>query len=353
MQTRGAVWHLLAQAIGADSVRMHGRVMTLMLVAVLAGCAAVTPSPVESTPASPLAAPSTSANASSTPAAFAPATLGWWRSDAEILSIGRLDGTQTAQIATEPLWRDPLTHTQIVRGPVANLVLYGQTSGQQVEVHLVNALTGDDRVVAALPMTVGDIEVGPSGSQLFWIDIGQSAGVWRLDLGSGRRTRLLPPPETERGASGVVLAAVAIPRAELALSDDGRRVAALWCLPDRCRVQVASLETGEVGPVVPLPNWVNLLGFAREGVSVSAHCVPSPPAPILDGACQTPDARAIATELALSFAAGAELPAGWSFGMQAVPDAPFMSFELDAVAIPDDGGEPIVLEALGTFSGQG
>jgi len=39
--------------------------------------------------------------------------------------------------------------------------------------------------------------------------------------------------------------------------------------------------------------------------------------------------------------------------MQAVPDAEPMTFALDAVAIPPGGGEPIVLEALGGFFGQG
>jgi hypothetical protein len=329
-----------------------------LVVALLAGCASVNPSPSSSPTSSP--APTESAAASVVPLDLSQAAF-WrfgWTNDAEdhfgdnSLRVGLLDGTVTARVGRSELWQHP--DGPIIRGPTAGIVLYGRRLAAGIEVHLVSAATGEDHLLAAIPLDPDDVEIAPGGDAIYWIDRTMiTGGVWRLDVATGARTRVMAPAQPPAlPAGGTWLAAAAQPHAELALSADGSRVAALWCGVQTCLLQVMRLGEDALQAIVLAEAWHELLGFAKDGVALGAACADPLTQQVLDTWCEQPDARARAAHLALSFMVGVELPAGWTFDVVPDPDAEPMSFTLQAVAIPDDDGAPIVLEALGELHGQ-
>jgi hypothetical protein len=329
----------------------------------LTGCATSVPLP--SIVASPLAdTPGPSASIGEPSSSTLPLELAagsWWRlswtdggvamPDHEHLRVGLLDGIVTARIATADMWHEP-TNVPIVRGPVAGLVLYGRSTGDGIDLHLRSAATGADRVVAQMPSTVQDAEIAPGGNSIFWID-GSSTdgGVWHLDLATGRRTRLLTPVVVAAGQDGIVLAGVVRPRAQLALSADGSRLAALWCGVERCVLQVLRLETN-VTVAMPLDEtWHELLGLAGDSVVLQGICA-DPKKKMLSESCEDPDARAVAADWSFNLLFGAELPASWTLDVIRDPRAQVMEFTLLAIAVPGQGGRAIPLTALGLLFGQ-
>jgi len=342
--------------LSAESNRntMHGvkRIaLTWPLLVALAACTPQSPSPtvVPSPEPTPTASPVTELDFAST---------GWWRLGwiAELsddappsLRAGTLDGRVTAEIPTGDLWQDQLGFTG-VRGPVNGLVLYGHVVEAGVEFHLVSAITGVDRVVGQLPGSVADVVLSPDGS-LVWLETTGHPGVWRRDPESGAVQQLLAAVQVARFAPGIVLAAPIQPRTQLAMSADGRWVAALWCGLIDCELRALNLEEKSLvraGFAAP----VDLGGFGALGVAVGSHCVSLPGGRVEDGGCGQPDQFAWAADMARNAQAGVELPSGWLWGTRLAAGAEPMSFELEAVALPPND-EPIVLDALGHFAGNG
>ena len=218
----------------------------------------------------------------------------------------------------------------------------------------MDALTGVDRLVGRIAASAEDAEIGPTGQTVYWIDApAASGGVWRLDLKTGEQTRLLAPVQVASAPSGVALAAAVRPRADLAVSAAGHRLAATWCGTHSCLLQVADLGDGTLQELRYDETWHELLGFADDGVALSSQCADVAAARLGDGPCERPDRFARAAQLRSWVGAGVELPADWTIELVSMADAPPMSFLLDAVAVPANGGEPVPLEALGEFSGQG
>lgn len=332
-----------------------------MLGVLLAGCASVSPTPSASLPVTS----SATAAASSTAAATAPPPLDlaagtWWSSggwndntqDVQ-LQVGLLDGTRTTRVRVKDAWV-ARTNVPIVRGPAKGLVLYGRIVAEGIELHLVSAFTGVDRAALTVPSTADDAEVAPAGDIIYWIDRAVAGGgVWRADLAAGTRTQILAPLEVAAVQGGIVLAAAIEPRAELALSADGSKLAAMWCGRQGCLLQVVKLGDDAVqGARIP-EVWHDLLGFADDGVALAGVCVDPVTQGVRNTECEHPDARARVAELQLSFALAVELPPGWTFDLIPDPNAPPMSFQLQAVAVPAGGGDPVTLEVLGPLSGQG
>lgn len=271
--------------------------------------------------------------------------------DHEHLRVGTLDGTVIARIPAAELWHEA-TNVPIVRGPVAGLVLYGRWSAVGIDLHLVSAGTGADRVVAPVPSSTQDVELAPGGGAIFWIDTStDDGGVWRLDLRTGIRTRLLPRVDVPVATSGMVLAAPTAPHAQLALSADGRRLAALWCGLERCTLQVLNLDGAKVSGMTLTETWHDLLGFAGADVTLNGACADLATQTVSD-ACMGPDARAMAAEWSLNFLFGVELPAGWTLDVIRDPHAQPMEFAFQTVAIPGQGGQSITLTAPGLLFGQ-
>lgn len=335
------------------------RVRVLLLVALLAGCASVSPSPSASVSPSP--EPSTShpePSGSTAPLDLASVPiwrLGWTDGVAmqEVgLRVGMADGAVSARIATQGMWLEP-SDLPIVRGPAAGQVLYGRELVGGIDLHLVDAASGVDRVVARVPRWTQDAELAPDGSALYWID-GSAAngGAWRLDLATGERSLLLARVQMAAVRDGAVVAAVAEPRAQLAVSADGTRLAALWCGIERCLLEVIRFGDDAIEGMPLVEIWHELLGFAGDQVALGGACADVAAQVLRNGDCEHPDATANAALWSLNLRVGAELPSGWTFDVVPDPDAEPMTFALLAVAIPDGGGDPVVLDALGVLHGQ-
>ena len=335
------------------------RVRVLLLVALLAGCASESPSP--SVSGSPSPEPSTShpePSGSTAPLDVASVPiwrLGWTDGAAmqeDGLRVGMADGAVSAHIATLGMWLER-SKLEIVRGPAAGQVLYGRELVGGIDLHLVDAASGVDRVVVRVPRRTQDAELAPDGSALYWID-GSAAngGTWRLDLATGERSLLLPRVQVAAVPDGAVVAAVAEPRAQLAVSADGTRLAALWCGVERCLLQVLRFGDDAIEGMQLVEIWHELLGFAGDQVALGGACADVAAQVLRNGDCEHPDATAYAAYLSLNLHMGAELPAGWALEIVPVPDAEPMSFQLQAVAVPDGGGAPVTLEALGVLAGQ-
>lgn len=269
------------------------------------------------------------------------------------LRVGLLDDSLTTRIQVPGAWV-ARTNVPIVRGPVDGLVLYGRMTTGGIELHLVSATTGVDRAALTVPSTAEDAEIAPRGNSIYWIDrAAAGGGVWRADLATGARTRILAPLEVAAVPGGNVLAATIQPRAELALSADRGTLAAMWCGMQNCLLQVVHLGDDAIQGIRIPDVWHDLLGFADDGVALSGACVDPLTQEVRNAECEHPDARAWAAELQLSFAVGVELPSGWTFDVIPDPGAPPMSFQLQGVAVPAGGGDPVRLEVLGVLAGQG
>jgi hypothetical protein len=269
------------------------------------------------------------------------------------LRVGVLDDSLTTRIEVPDPWV-ARTDVPIIRGPASGLVLYGRMVAGEIELHLVSATTGVDRAAVTVPGSTEDAEIAPGGNAVYWIDRALAGGgVWRVDLTTGARERILAPVEVAAAPGGIVLAAAVGPRAELALSADGAMLAASWCGIRGCLLQVVRFGDDAIQGTRISEVWHDLLGFAEDGVALVGACVDPLSQAVREAECEHPDLRAWAAELQLSFPLGVELPPGWTFDVIPIPDAPPMSFQLQAVAVPAGGGDPVRLEVLGILAGQG
>ena len=266
--------------------------------------------------------------------------------------MGLADGTITARIESGNMWWT-LTN-RVVRGPIAGEVLYGRTVGDGIDLHLVDAASGMDRVVGRIPSTAEDAEIGPGADAIYWIDASrENGGAWRLDVATGERSLVLARVEVAANPSGTVLAATPLPRTQLALSADGTRLAALWCGIEGCVLQLVRFSDHATQVMQLAEWWHELLGFVDDHViSLRGACADVAVQRVIDQDCAAGDALTFATVWATDLELGAELPEGWRFGAIPVPGTDPMSFTVQPVAIPDAGGDPIPLEALGIRSGQ-
>jgi len=340
------------------------RTYGVILAALLAGCAATNTSP--STGASPSPDPSSPepGSSSSTVALDLSAIpiwrLGWTDGIAQpenALRVGLADGTITARIKAGDMWLSRTGRpTWSIRGPVAGEVLYGRTVEDGIDLHLVRAATGVDRVVGRISSTAEDAEIGLGAGAIYWIDgSADHGGAWRVDVVTGERTLVLPPAEVAAKPGGTVLAATAEPSAQLALSADGKRLAALWCGVERCILQLVGLVDGAIESMelVPMRNGP-LFGFVDEHVvSLAGACANVAAQRLIEQDCAAGDAFTFSAIWADDLQLGAELPDGWRLGAMPVPNTEPMSFTVQPVAIPDAGGEPIPLDALGIAFGNG
>jgi hypothetical protein len=324
-----------------------------MLAALLAGCAATSTSP--STVASPSLDPSSAEPGSSSSTAALdlsaiPIWRVWWTDGVaepeDALRVGSADGTITARIKTGNMWFR--STARVVRGPVAGEVLYGRTVDDGIDLHLVAASTGVDRVVGRIPATAQDAVIEPGSGAIYWIDGSPDhGGVWRLDVATGERALVLARVEVAAAPSGAVLAATVEPSAQLAISADGQRLAALWCGVERCILQLVRLADGAVDAMelVPMRNGP-MFGFVDEHVvSLAGACADVAAQRLIEQDCAAGDAFTFAAIWAESLQLGAELPAGWRLGATPVPNAEPMMVQ--PVAVPLAGGSPIPLQALG------
>lgn len=269
----------------------------------------------------------------------------------DVLLVGLADGTLSARIDAEGMWVNR-SNFPVVRGPVSGEVLYGRIVDGGIDLHLVRAATGADRLVARVPATAEDAEIGPAGDDIYWID-GSSAsgGVWHLDVDSAERTRVLPRMEAAVELDGAVVASVAHPHAQLALSADGTRLAALWCGIEHCLLQLIRFGDDAIEAMPLAESWHDLLGFAGERVSLG-DCADVAAQTLRDGECPGLDAAATAAYWGMNFAFGVELSSRWHPNLIHDPDAEPMSFTLLLVAVPDSGGDAVPLDALGELHGQ-
>lgn len=282
--------------------------------------------------------------------------VGWTDGVAEpedALRVGLADGTISARIKTGNMWWN-LTD-RVVRGPVSGEVLYGRTVANGIELHLVGAATGVDRVVGRIPPAAQDAEIGLGGGAIYWIDASrETGGAWRLDIATGERSLVLPRVEVAVNPSGMVVAASPVPRTQLALSADGTRLAALWCGIEGCVLQLVHFGDHAIEAMQLAEWWHELFGFVDDHVvSLRGACADVAAQRVLDQDCAAGDAYTFATIWAVQLQLGAELPEGWRLGAMPVPNTDPMSFTVQPVALPDAGGGPVPLEALGIGSGQG
>jgi hypothetical protein len=335
-----------------DSGHVTVRIGGVLLAALVTGCAMSS-------------SPSTSPAASASPERSEPRPTGstapldlssipiwriWWTDGVaepeDALRVGSADGTITARIKTGNLWFR--STARVVRGPVAGEVLYGRMVVDGIDLHLVGASTGVDRVVGQIPSTAQDAVIGPGADAIYWIDGSPDhGGAWRLDVATGERTLVLARVEVAAAPSGTVLAATVEPSAQVAISADGQRLAALWCGVERCILQLIGLANGaiEAMELVPMRNGP-LFGFVDEHVvSLAGACADVAAQRLIEQDCAAGDAFTFAAIWAESLELGAELPAGWRLGATPVQDTTPMMVQ--PVAVPLAGGNTIPLEALG------
>lgn len=332
---------------------MITRICGVLLAALLSGCAIGPPAST-----SPAVSPEPDGSEPAPTRATAPFDLGvvpiWrvgWTDGVafpeDALRIGLADGTITARIKTGGMWLSWAMRPKVEL--VAGEVLYGRTVADGIDLHLVGATTGVDRIVGQIPSTAEDAEIGPGGDAIYWIDGSrQNGGAWRLDVATGERSLVLARVEVAANQSGTVLAATPISHAQVALSADGTRLAALWCGIERCVLQLIQLSDNAVEAMQLTEAWHELFGFVGDHVvSLHGECADVVAQRVLDQDCAAGDANTFAAAWALQLQLGAELPEGWRLGALPVPNTDPMLFTVQPVALPDAGGEPVPLDALG------
>ena len=129
---------------------------------------------------------------------------------------------------------------------------------------------------------------------LYWVVAGgDDDAVWRLSLADGTRDRLFVFPPDASAARGIGLAAYVTLTAQVALSEDGERLAATRCRQNACELAVMDLPGGDPSWYRAGAIWQSLLGFADGGVSLVSQCIRLPDGTLVDD-CGALDARAAA-----------------------------------------------------------
>ena len=275
--------------------------------------------------------------------------IGWRDADDEAphegISIGRLDGTITAELPlSAPSWGRGYG-TPFVRGPQAGMVLVVTGDAGRSVFDLVDATNGRSTHLGTVDGAVTDAILSRDATQLFFLvgdERGLRAGRMATD-GNGAAEEVAPPRPRVARADGIVLAARLMRHAALVLSPDESSLAVSDCLTT-CEVRIISLASGEEELLQGISNVESVLSWSDAGIGMGSLCIDPRTGRPGAGACLTPD-------LETNFGTSVELPDGWRAQVRRVPDAPPLTFAVELVAI-GPGGEETVLDALGAFSGQ-
>jgi hypothetical protein len=262
------------------------------------------------------------------------------------ISIGRLDGTITAELRLSvPNWGRGYG-PPFVRGPRAGMVLVVTGDAGRSTLDIIDATTGRSTHVGIVDGAVTDAVLSRDAEQIFFL-LGDEAGlrVARMATdGAGATEEVAPPRPRVARADGIVLAARLMRHASLVLSPDDTALAVSDCLTT-CAVRLITLATGEEELLQPLDGTAGWLTWSDAGLGVGTLCIDPRTGVPHERTCPAPD-------LETSFGTSVELPEGWRAEMRPVPNAPPLSFLVHVVAVGPDG-EEVPLEALGAFSGNG
>jgi hypothetical protein len=301
------------------------------------------------------------------PAAWAPTALEesvWWRTGWragdepqawETLRVGRADGSPIAEIELGAP-ASPGLGAPLARGPHGGRILYARPAGAGTNLRLLDTASDADWLLATVPGEFRDATLSPDGSMAYWLVTGSDefSGVWAVHIDLDRGPfRLLGPGMAGAGPSNV-LAAVLGGWGQLELSDDGELLAVVECGRAGCLLRVVDLRRDDVLELPVEPGFASLVGFAERGVVLADQCVVLPRGEMVPAEeCGPPGTRYEANILRWNHSLGAELPSGWRLNVVRAPGSAPNDFTMHAVAEPPGRGQPVELDALGTFSGQG
>lgn len=231
-----------------------------LVVLALSACAASSPTP-HNTPGASTSGSSPRASLSASPSALDIATVPFYVLDSPMagttstLRVGFADGRITRELILEWADRRWYAYSWMTGGQLA----YSVSDPERTEIHVISAATGDDSTIEVQghPTINADITLAPDGRSAFFVgrervtpdlpgnpDIGNSTGVWKVDLrGDGVPNRILPPgaPTTADPfwTDGHI-------RSDLFITPDGRTlVAADWIGGiSPARIRVVDLANG-------------------------------------------------------------------------------------------------------------
>ncbi|MEO8246036.1 MAG: hypothetical protein ABI622_02855 [Chloroflexota bacterium] len=262
------------------------------------------------------------------------------------VSVGRLDGTITAELPfSAPSWARGYG-PPFLRGPQAGMVLIADGDAPSVAFDLLDAATGRTAHVGTVDRAVPDAVLSTDATQIYFLVDGEAGlSVARIATdGSGTTEGVAPPRPRVARSEGIVLAASLVRRATLVLSPDETTLAVSDCFTT-CEIRLITLASGAERLLQGISGISDWMTWSDAGIGIGTMCIDPRTGLPGERSCPSPDLEA-------SFGASVELPAGWRAELRPVPDAPPMSFALQVVAIGPDG-EEVVLDALGAFNGNG
>jgi hypothetical protein len=303
------------------------------------------PSPSASATRAPTATPFPTLPPTSTPTSLADST--WWRGSIEV-GIGNETVTGRLSIGER---RGEGLGPAFARGPFRGRVVAASARSGLTDLTIMDVPTGSSLVVVSEP-DIMDATLDPTGETLFWVTGGSGEdAVWRMSLLDGSSERLFDFPAPAASAADNVLVAYLELTAQVEISADGQRLAAIRCSQDGCRLGAMDLPDGEVAWYEAGPLGTSMLGFAERGISLVSVCLTIPDGSLVED-CGALDARAASALVARNLTGNAELPSGWHLETRPVPNSAPMSFQAEVVAVPDGGGDAVPFVAL-TVIGQG
>lgn len=281
----------------------------------------------------------------------------WWRTgwralddvasghDFSRLTIGRFDGELLGEIDLGAGWAARGSGPPFIVGPEMGLILYTRWEGRAAELHLVDVVGREDRVLVTR-RGLYHAALAPASGYAYYAAGAPEAGIWRVRLDGGRDPELVaePPEVVGLGTDAVLTAPVsAIPKQVTLLLDEAESRLAIYTCTDSCLLRVVDLSTGDEFEVGAGAQHRELIDFVGDVVVIdggAAYDVEAgEPVPTPDGARQW-----------LFHDVGWELPEGFRVEERPIDmNMPGLSH----FVLIDPAGEETPVDAMGRGVGNG
>lgn len=160
-------------------------------------------------------------------------------------------------------------------GPAAGRVVYVVSDGRTRHLRVADARTGADRELTSTSLVIGRVAIDPSGSTAYYMLFDRLTrdfqGLWAIPTSGGQPTQLVSVPATTGMATLVATRVYEQP--QLAVSDDGSRIAYVLCYTTYCEFHAIHAD-GTADPI----DWSNfhtpdvIVGIAGDLLIGASEC---------------------------------------------------------------------------------
>jgi hypothetical protein len=279
----------------------------------------------------------------------------WWRTgwrelddpsvpDFDRLTVGRVDGEILGHVDLGPSAEQPGAGPPFVVGPRMGMLLYAVRSGMGAELHLFDAASEEDRVLATVAALLHHAALAPHSGFAYFATGPGSPGIWRVALNGTRPPELVAEPPEIVGARPAALLTAPIadlPKQVTLLVDESEEMLAAFTCTDRCVLRVFDLRTDEELEIGDLDPGARVLTDFIDGVVVING------GSAFDVAARRPVPPPAAARTSPQYGVGWEVPPGWRIEERAMGMGSTRFFVID----PDGNETPVDVIGQGVGNG--